>query len=572
MASGCDSDAGREAVARAICSISCISEGKREFARSEVCSALLQMGARAETDSAREAVCRAIRNIAIVPEMKAEFATHEASSIFVNLALCSSRCSLLAFLMPKLQRSSSHTLFSEGAREAVARVICSVACIASGKLAFSTSAAAAALCSLAIGASADDTIEWASRAVCNIALVSQGKAQLQTPELQAALVHMARNACSDGAREWVCRAIIDVFSADTAAQVFREFSDDKQRSLGPNHAESVASVVFLGTFYLQHKMYEEAEAVFVDCLQRSISALGPDHSCTILSMTFLLKVYQATRQHDKAEACISHCISKCSKKQHATVQAIQDAGACFRTSVKALQQEQAAERVMLHLGVPCFFKRIIGEPQCDLLSYDCDYLTATATFSSHQVSTVGAPMCAVSSLLNPPTTSGTDGRAYGRAYYEITIVELKGCIQAGWASTGMRGSDLKSNDGVGDCPFSWAADGDRQLKWHLAHTGLWGGRWAEGDVIGIACDLNARELSWFVCSVIGNSLFTGSRRSVNGSFESPNGVAFAGDEAPDTSTVVYVARAVFFRFSLHCSASRLTRSTMADTLPFRDKA
>ena len=84
----------------------------------------------------------------------------------------------------------------------------SIACIAAGKLAFSTSSSAAALCTLANGASADDTMEWTSRAVCNIALVSQGKAQLQIPELQAALVHMARNARSDGAREWVSRAIM----------------------------------------------------------------------------------------------------------------------------------------------------------------------------------------------------------------------------------------------------------------------------------------------------------------------------------------------------------------------------
>ena len=397
-----------------------------------------------------------------------------------------------------LALAHSHAVGSEGAREAVARVICSIACIAMGKLAFSTSSSAAALCTLASGAAADDTMEWASRAICNVALVSQGKAQLQSPELQSALVHMARSARSDGAREWVCRAIIDVFSADTAAKIFQEFSEDKQLTLGPNHAESIAAAVFLGTFYLQHKMYEEAEAVFVDCVQRSITALGVDHACTILCMSFLLKVYQAMRQHDKAEACITHCLSRCSKKQQAAAQAIQEAAAAFRGSVKALQQEQTAERVMLQHGVPCYFKRIIGEPQCDLLSYDSDYTVATATFSSHQVSTVGAPMCAVSSLLNPPTTSGTDGRAFGRAYYEITILELKGCIQAGWASTRMRGSDLKSNDGVGDCPFSWAADGDRQLKWHLAHTGLWGGRWTEGDVIGIACDLNSRELSWYI--------------------------------------------------------------------------
>ena len=80
-----------------------------------------------------------------------------------------------------------HAFGSEGAREAVARVICSVVCIAAGKLAFSTSASAAALCSLASGALADDTIEWASRAVCNIALVSQGKAQLQNTELLSEL-------------------------------------------------------------------------------------------------------------------------------------------------------------------------------------------------------------------------------------------------------------------------------------------------------------------------------------------------------------------------------------------------
>jgi hypothetical protein len=468
---------------------------------------------------------------------------------------------------------------SEGAREAVARVICSIACIAAGKLAFSTSASAAALCTLASGASADDTIEWTSRALCNIALVSQGKAQLQSAELHAALVHMVRSARSDGAREWVCRAIIDVFSADTAATIFREFSDDKQHTLGPNHAESIAATVFLGTFYLQHKMYEEAEAVFVDCLQRSISALGADHACTMLSMTFLLKVYQAMRQHDKAEACVAHCLSKCSKKQQAASQAIQEAAASFRASVKALQQEQVAERVMLQHAVPCFFRRIIGEPQCDLLAHDSDYNIATATFSSHQVSTVGAPMCAVSSLLNPPAAAGSDGRSHGRAYYEITIVELRGCIQAGWASTRMRGSDLKSNDGVGDCPFSWAADGDRQLKWHLAHTGLWGGRWTEGDVIGIACDLNARELSWCVLAArISSALLMQSLRSVNGSFEAPNGVAFAGDEAPDISSVVYAARAALETYLDAISQSRYRGFTtvllqhFAGIPPYLDKA
>jgi hypothetical protein len=85
-----------------------------------------------------------------------------------------------------------------------------------------------------------------------------------------------------------------------------------------------------------------------------------------------------------------------------------------------LQQEQAAERAMLQLGVPCFFMRIIGEPQSDLLAYSTDHTLATATFSSHQVSTVGASMCAVSSLLNPPTSSSSDGRAYGRTSHRLS--------------------------------------------------------------------------------------------------------------------------------------------------------
>jgi hypothetical protein len=83
-------------------------------------------------------------------------------------------------------------------------------------------------------------------------------------------------------------------------------------------------------------------------------------------------------------------MSKCSRKHQAASHAIQESASLFRASFKALQQEQTAERVMLQHGVPCFFRRIIVEPQCDLLANGSDHAVATATFSSHQVSTVGA--------------------------------------------------------------------------------------------------------------------------------------------------------------------------------------
>ena len=67
----------------------------------------------------------------------------------------------------------------------------------------------------------------------------------------------------------------------------------------------------------------------------------------------------------------------------------------------------------------------------------------------------------------------------------------------------------KAQFGVGDDTHSWSVDGDRELKWHNGYE-KWPCKWKVGDVIGLACDLNAMEM----------------HVSVNGSFAAPNGVVF----------------------------------------------
>ncbi len=90
-----------------------------------------------------------------------------------------------------------------------------------------------------------------------------------------------------------------------------------------------------------------------------------------------------------------------------------------------------------------------------------------------------------------------------------------GGIQFGFCSEGFK---AKKGHGVGDCLFSWAVDGDRQLKWH-AGKNEFGSKWSVGDVIGFAIDM--RDSQAAVMSI-----------SVNGSFDLPNGVAFSDISAP----------------------------------------
>ncbi len=97
----------------------------------------------------------------------------------------------------------------------------------------------------------------------------------------------------------------------------------------------------------------------------------------------------------------------------------------------------------------------------------------------------------------------------GKGYYEVEILGLDSLPQYGFATAGFERVCGASSDGVGDNEHSWAVDGARQLKWHNGEE-RYECTWKQGDVIGLACDLDAMRV----------------HVSVNGSFAAPNGLVF----------------------------------------------
>jgi hypothetical protein len=100
----------------------------------------------------------------------------------------------------------------------------------------------------------------------------------------------------------------------------------------------------------------------------------------------------------------------------------------------------------------------------------------------------------------------------GKFYYELHIKHIQGVAQFGWATEGFESSpDVHiSYEGVGDNAFSWGFDGLRVIKWGDGSSSAFGVEWREGDVLGLACDMVNKSVSF----------------SVNGSFEPPLGVSF----------------------------------------------
>ncbi len=98
----------------------------------------------------------------------------------------------------------------------------------------------------------------------------------------------------------------------------------------------------------------------------------------------------------------------------------------------------------------------------------------------------------------------------GKFYYELHIKHIQGIAQFGWATKGFERSTEYTGKGVGDNAFSWGFDGVRVCKWGDGSDSAFGVEWQEGDVLGLACDMVNKSVSF----------------SVNGSFEPPLGLAF----------------------------------------------
>jgi hypothetical protein len=88
--------------------------------------------------------------------------------------------------------------------------------------------------------------------------------------------------------------------------------------------------------------------------------------------------------------------------------------------------------------------------------------------------------------------------------------------QLGWTTEGLESSRECTGEGVEAKALSWGFDGVRVSKWGDGTSSAFGVEWKEGDVLGLACDMVNKTVSF----------------SVNGSFEPPLGVAFESLSTP----------------------------------------
>jgi hypothetical protein len=108
----------------------------------------------------------------------------------------------------------------------------------------------------------------------------------------------------------------------------------------------------------------------------------------------------------------------------------------------------------------------------------------------------------------------------GSFYFEMQVIEIEGqSLQFGCCCDSFEPREYADGEGAGDDGWSWGVCGLRQEKWHAGSCSEFGSAWCVGDVIGFALDM--RTAGDAAMSV-----------SVNGSFASPNGLAFSGIDAP----------------------------------------
>ena len=87
-----------------------------------------------------------------------------------------------------------------------------------------------------------------------------------------------------------------------------------------------------------------------------------------------------------------------------------------------------------------------------------------------------------------------------------------GELQLGWAAPGFDQSVVGNNgEGVGDCADSWSIDGAREYVWHDGDTADCdtASGWSDGDVLGLAADLDAGTISFGLNGAWGAPAFEG---------------------------------------------------------------
>jgi hypothetical protein len=287
--------------------------------------------------------------------------------------------------------------------------------------------------------------------------------------------------------------------------------------------------------YKSQGKHEEALAVMLDMLATKEAALGPEHLEVATVRTGIADLYKKLRRP-------------------------QEALAMYKQVAATYEMEYGVrhELVAVQFGIIGVLQQHLGDYDAAVSSFDrCAAIyselygathdetvhalgrKATAIRMAATFSMAEAMVYAQASKLRPIVTlvRGLPGSAgcscdhrlhfnwfgtmaarrakakSGKHFYEVQVVDLQGtpAVQFGWADGEFDVSIIMDSDeGVGDDAHSWSVDGARAFVWYNGQDGYWGKPWVNGDVVGVAADLDARTISF----------------GLNGVWEGEMGVAF----------------------------------------------
>ena len=144
--------------------------------------------------------------------------------------------------------------------------------------------------------------------------------------------------------------------------------------------------------------------------------------------------------------------------------------------MKAVAEKEKENAEAQRLAGDVVVLRLSGEP----INVKHDITAKTVKFKG--VSTVGAPEALVTS---------------GVVYYEFEVLSMDGgAPQIGFAlKDGLELSYTHLGVGCGNNDTSWALDGARHAKLFDGKTAKWPCRWATGDVIGLAANVDVGKIA-----------------------------------------------------------------------------
>ena len=107
---------------------------------------------------------------------------------------------------------------------------------------------------------------------------------------------------------WLASAHSDMGNYNEAEPLFLRCLEARERLLGAEHPDTLISINNLALLFSDEGEYEKAEPLYNRCLEASVRVLGPEHPNTLISINNLANLYSDKGEYEKAEALYNRCL------------------------------------------------------------------------------------------------------------------------------------------------------------------------------------------------------------------------------------------------------------------------